>query len=63
MKKIIIYTLAAMLVLPAVGSEPTRDPNTNKTVTISKPSLFGKKKPKVRKMKKKYVYRPGARQN
>lgn len=65
MKKLLIYLLAAMLVIPAVGSEPNREVNIKEPaeVSVAKSSVTGKKKPKRKKLKRKYMFRPGARQN
>lgn len=68
MKKLLVYSLAAMLVLPALGSEAapvnTNAGNTRTELSASSfsSSLFGKRK-KGKKKKRKDVYRPGARQN
>jgi hypothetical protein len=66
MKKLLVYTLAAMLALPVMGSEPTAVINKKEQTKteLSAASLFGKKKNKKgKKKKRKNIYRPGARQN
>ncbi|HSI90748.1 MAG TPA: hypothetical protein VK927_06490 [Adhaeribacter sp.] len=66
MKKLLVYALAAMFVLPAIDSE-SKPVAESKDKTEIKDDT-GKKKPKKNankkgKPKRKYVYRPGARQN
>ena len=65
MKKLLVYSLAAMLALPVMGSEPTTVINNDgETKTeVSAASSVGKKKNKKGKKKRKNIYRPGARQN
>jgi hypothetical protein len=62
----VCYALAALLALPALPSEATPAPADTKTELKSK-AFIGKKKPKKaktgNKQKRKYMYRPGARQN
>lgn len=65
MKKLLVYSLAAMLALPVMGSESTTviKKNGETKTELSAGSLFGKKKNKKGKKKRKNTYRPGARQN
>ena len=65
MKKLLVYSLAAMLALPVMGSEPTPATNNDgETKTeVSTSSTVSKKKNKKGKKKRKNIYRPGARQN
>ncbi|MBK0404310.1 hypothetical protein I5M27_15035 [Adhaeribacter sp. BT258] len=59
----VCYTLAALLALPALPSEATPVPENTKT-ELKATTFIGKKKPKkVKKQKRKHMYRPGARQN
>jgi hypothetical protein len=62
MKNLIIFGLAVMLALPsaAIDSEPVKKAKNGGTTV----SVEGKKKPKKGKqpIKRKYRYRPGARQ-
>ena len=66
MKKLLVYSLAAMLALPVMGFESDRvvnEPDGTKT-EVSEASSVGKKKNKKgKKKKRKHTYRPGARQN
>jgi hypothetical protein len=68
MKKLLVYSLAAMLFLPAFGSEaaPVKanagNSRTELSASNSASSIFGKRK-KGKKKKRKDMYRPGARQN
>ena len=64
MKKLLVYSLAAMLALPVMGYESdsvVNRPDGTKT-EVSEASSVSKKK-KGKKKKRKHTYRPGARQN
>ena len=66
MKKLLVYSLAIMLALPVMGSEPVTVINNDgeaKTEVSTASSVGKKKKNKKGKKKRKNIYRPGARQN
>ena len=68
MKKLLVYSLAALLALPVMGAVPDggvvkKDGEKKTEVSSASTSAVGRKKNKKGKKKRKNMYRPGARQN